>query len=287
MRSKSNDFFSTILMLIPLVAVPMLAIFGIPEIAPVKKSSLNENDLFSNEGSSKSQFEEIAFDSSSHEIDLRGEANFAGRSRSDQNRAGQKSPFEKMAAAPQGSPNREQWLPPAGAMEGWELDTAPSKIEADQKMIELTSSDQLPKQARGNNPIQQASFEGAQAGPDATASFDQGIQQAGNESNPFEQSAPADQAAVKEVDEQFRVRAETMLRRDPATWSAAVQKLNELGIREYRLEPGVRPNEFLFSCSYSPPHNPRISRRFEAEALDPLKAVIRVLQQVDEWNQNK
>jgi len=78
-----------------------------------------------------------------------------------------------------------------------------------------------------------------------------------------------------------------MLRRDPATWSAAVQKLNELGIRDYRLEPGSRPDEFLFSCSYSPPHNPRVSRRFEAEALDPLKAVIKVLQQVDEWNQSR
>tara|TARA_R110002111_G_scaffold256979_3_gene324721 strand:+ start:48855 stop:49703 length:849 start_codon:yes stop_codon:yes gene_type:complete len=282
MRSKSNDFFSTILMLIPLVAVPMLAIFGIPEIAPVKKSALNENETFSSEGSSKSQFEEISFDSSSHEIGLGGEGELPDRSRS-----GQRNPFEKMAAAPKGSPKREEWLPPAGALEGWELDTAPSKIEPNQKKLGLASADPLPKQGLGNNPIQQLSFDGAPSSPGSVNSFDQEIRQVGNERNQFEPTAPAGQAAAKEVDEQFRVRAETMLRRDPATWSAAVQKLNELGIRDYRLEPGVRPNEFLFSCSYSPPHNPRISRRFESEALDPLKAVIRVLQQVDEWNQNK
>tara|TARA_R110002095_G_scaffold34106_2_gene32628 strand:+ start:13404 stop:14252 length:849 start_codon:yes stop_codon:yes gene_type:complete len=282
MRSKSNDFFSTILMLIPLVAVPMLAIFGIPEIAPVKKSALNENEAFSSEGASQSQFEEISFGASSHEIGLGDEGNLTGRSRS-----GQGNSFEKMAAGSQGSSNREQWLPPAGALEGWELDTAPSKIEPDRKNLGLASAEPLPKQELGNNSIQQLGFDRTQSSQGSANPFEREIQQVGNEQSQFEPAAPADQSAVKEVDEQFRVRAETMLRRDPATWSAAVQKLNELGIRDYRLEPGVRPNEFLFSCSYSPPHNPRISRRFESEALDPLKAVIRVLQQVDEWNPNR
>jgi len=287
MRSKSNDFFSTILMLIPLVAVPMLAIFGIPEISPVKKSALNENDSFGSEGSANSQVEEISFDASSHEIDLGGEGNLAGRSRSHQNRAGSESPFEKMAASPKGSMDREEWLPPAGALEGWELEPAPSQREPDQKMVDMTSAGQVPIQPLNNSSIQPASFDGAQPSSNEAGPFGQEIRQVGNEINPFEQTSPADQAVANEVDKQFRLRAETMLRRDPATWSAAVQKLNELGIRDYRLKPGDRPNEFLFSCSYSQPHNPRISRRFEAEALDPLKAVIRVLQQVDEWNRNK
>ena len=292
MRTKSNDFFSTVLMLIPLVAVPMLAIFGIPEIAPVKKSSVSENDLFNNEGSSRSQFEEISFDSSSHEIDLGGEGNLSGQSRSNQNRAHRGSPFEKMASSHKDAINQEEWLPPAGALEGWELEEAPSQLKSEHKRGQLKSADSLPKLDFNKNPIQQAAFEGERPSSNTEAPFGQEIRQVGAEDNPFEPSAPAQpaptkQAAVKEVDQQFRLRAETMLRRDPATWSAAVQKLNDLGIRDYRLEPGVRPNEFLFSCSYSPPHNPRISRRFEAEALDPLKAVIKVLQQVDEWSRNK
>lgn len=288
MRSKSNDFFSTLLVLIPLVAVPMLAIFGIPELAPVKKSSLNENDLFNGEGSSsRSQFEEISFDASSHEIELGGEGNPGGRTRANQNRDAQGSPFAKMASSRNGSINSEEWLPPAGALEGWELDQAPAQLEPDQKMVELSAADQKPARGFEKNSIEQAGFEGGQFSPNTGNSFGQEIQQVENSANPFDKTAPVRQAAVKEVDSEFRLRAETMLRRDPATWSAAVQKLNELGIRDYRLEPGVRPNEFLFSCSYSPPHNPRISRRFEAEALDPLKAVIKVLQQVDEWNQTK
>jgi len=291
MRSKSNDFFSTVLMLIPLVAVPMLAIFGIPEIAPVKKSSISENDLFNSEGSSRSQFEEISFDSSSHEIDLGGEGNLSEQSRSNQNRADRGAPFEKMASSQKDAINREEWLPPAGALEGWELEEAPSQLNLDQKRGQLKSADSLGKSAFNKNPIQQAAFDGERPSANTVAPG-QEIRQVGNAHNPFEPSTPAQpaatkQAAVQEVDQQFRIRAETMLRRDPATWSAAVQKLNDLGIRDYRLEPGVRPNEFLFSCSYSPPHNPRISRRFKAEALDPLKAVIKVLQQVDEWSRNK
>ncbi|QDV48764.1 hypothetical protein [Gimesia fumaroli] len=287
MRSKSNDFFSTLLVLIPLVAVPMLAIFGIPEIAPVKKSALNENDPFDGEKSSHSQFEEISFDASSHEIELGGEGNLGGPSRGNRKRSPQGSPFAKTSSSRNGSINGEEWLPPADAMEGWELDPVPSQLEPDQKMAELPSAEQMPERGFQNNPIEQVGFEDEQFSPNTGGAFGQEIQQIENETNPFDKTNSVKQAAVKEVDPQFRLRAETMLRRDPATWSAAVQKLNELGIRDYRLEPGVRPNEFLFSCSYSPPNNPRISRRFEAEALDPLKAVIKVLQQVDEWNQAK
>ncbi|MFK7779499.1 MAG: hypothetical protein QM501_15455 [Gimesia sp.] len=291
MRSKSNDFFSTVLMLIPLVAVPMLAIFGIPEIAPLKKSSMNENDLLNNEGASQSQFEEISFDSSSHEFDLGGEANLNGQSHSNQNRADRGRYSENMASSQKDALNREEWLPPAGALEGWELEEVPSRLDIDQKGGELKSSNSLPKSAFDQNPIQQAGFEGEHSSSNTMAPLGQEIRQLKNEGNPFEPStptepAPKQSAAVKEVDSQFRLRVETMLRRDPATWSAAVQKLNDLGIRDYRLEPGVRPQNFLFSCSY-PPHNPRISRRFEAEAIDPLKAVIQVLQQVDEWSRNK
>ncbi|QDT91205.1 hypothetical protein [Gimesia algae] len=289
MRSKSNDFFSTLLVLIPLVAVPMLAIFGIPEIAPVKKSALNENELFENEDSTRSPFEEISFDASSHEIDLGHESSLADRSgKAD---SGMRNPFGEAASTQNGHKQGEEWLPPAGALEGWQLDSAPAQREPDQKMTGLTSPDLEQRQPQGGNPIRQASFENQ---PDATSSqnpFNQGgVQQLNTVTNPFDQNTPTpSQAEVpqrKVIDQQFRQRAETMLRRDSATWSAAVQKLNELGIRDYSLKPGIRPDEFLFSCTYSPPHNPRVSYRFEAEALDPLKAVIKVLQQVDEWNQS-
>ncbi len=294
MRSKTNDFFSTILVLIPLVAVPMLAIFGIPEIAPVKKSALNEKDLFDQTDSAQSPFEEISFDSSSHEIDLGGEGNLNGAAQHGQ--PGQ-NPFGKTAANSQRTRRDDEWLPPAGALDGWELEQAPpQKLEPAREMVELNAATEFPGENREPNPIQQAGFDSQPAGASGVANaLGQEDEQFETQGNPFEtqqqEPAPVQEAAaqepVREVDPQFRQRAELMLRRDPATWSAAVQKLNELGIRDYRLEPGLRPNEFLFSCSYSRPQNPRVSRRFMAEALDPLKAVIKVLEQVDQWNRQK
>lgn len=64
------------------------------------------------------------------------------------------------------------------------------------------------------------------------------------------------------------------------TWQAATAQLNNLGIRNFRLEPGRNANEFLFVCFYSPENNPRMTMRFEAESTEPLKAVELVLGQV-------
>jgi len=69
----------------------------------------------------------------------------------------------------------------------------------------------------------------------------------------------------------------------PLTWRAAVQRLNQLEIRNFRLEPGRSADQFIFICSYTPRDNPRVSYRFEAEADEPLRAVEKVLAQIDSW----
>lgn len=64
------------------------------------------------------------------------------------------------------------------------------------------------------------------------------------------------------------------------TWRGAIEHLNQLGINNYRLEPGVTSDQFLFVCFYTPQDNPRITIRFEAESSDPLRAVEKVLTQI-------
>jgi hypothetical protein len=71
--------------------------------------------------------------------------------------------------------------------------------------------------------------------------------------------------------------------KSPLTWRSAVRRLNELGIRQFRLEPGSREQEFHFSCSLTSRNNSRVTHRFEAEAADPLQAVEHVLQQITQW----
>lgn len=66
------------------------------------------------------------------------------------------------------------------------------------------------------------------------------------------------------------------------TWQSATAQLNHLGIRNFRLEPGSSPTEFLFVCFFTPRENPNTTIRFEAEASEPLKAVELVLQQIQQ-----
>jgi hypothetical protein len=67
----------------------------------------------------------------------------------------------------------------------------------------------------------------------------------------------------------------------------AVERLNELEIRNFRLEPGQRKGLFVFICTYTPPDSPTVSYRFEAEADQPLKAVQKVLEQIVDWHQRR
>jgi len=67
------------------------------------------------------------------------------------------------------------------------------------------------------------------------------------------------------------------------TWKSAVERLNHLEIRNFRLEPGQQVGQFVFICSYTPQHSPRLSYRFEAQADEPLRAVEKVLDQIETW----
>lgn len=71
------------------------------------------------------------------------------------------------------------------------------------------------------------------------------------------------------------------------TWRQASLRLTELGVRNYHLERGAGSGTFLFVCTFSPGDAPHVVHRFEAEMDDPLLAVNEVLQQVDHWMQSR
>lgn len=75
--------------------------------------------------------------------------------------------------------------------------------------------------------------------------------------------------------------------RSDLTWKSARQRLSELGVTHFHLERGVTDDSFLFVCMFSPGDDPRVTRRFEAEAPEPLTAVDGVLHQIDGWMQKR
>lgn len=68
------------------------------------------------------------------------------------------------------------------------------------------------------------------------------------------------------------------------TWREAVARLNKLGVQKFQLSQTDEPFVFQFVCDLSRPDNPRVTHRFEAKAGEPLKAVENVIQQVESWS---
>lgn len=64
------------------------------------------------------------------------------------------------------------------------------------------------------------------------------------------------------------------------TWSDAVKRLRELGVKKHYFTYLEETDTFLFTCSVTAPGNPRTLERFEAEAEEPLLAVHDVLRQL-------
>lgn len=319
---RSNGL-ATILLLIPVLTVPALAIFGIPQFAPVVASPLDEGQEKEKEsrvGSSARQSRDDLFgdveefggepaaqdDLSSHRRDSQAvtNSNRQGSSRRAQKsaRKGWSDDLDTEADWPSRSPRR----PPPEFDDTSEPSRSNGRSPKKTMISDRSSRDARREFDNGNvDAIRVAS-----AGDE-----DQGIVPAGFE----QQSAPErSRDAIKanrsrneaqpsslpdypNEDSQSRsVRPESRSRlkdprgsqrremaNEPLTWQAAVERLNKLDIRNFRLEPGHQQGQFVFICSYTPPDNPRVSYRFEAGADEPLKAVEKVLEQIIEWQQNR
>jgi hypothetical protein len=234
MRTSAQSSLATVLLLIPILAVPMFAIFGVPQFTPTVKSPFEEETS----SRRKNESEAPAFSPTSSERDS----------------------FDQFASNA------------ADSMPTWGDDTADraAKTLADRRAN--AKPERSSREASRTEPTEPSPFAMASGTENA------GVVVPGS----YRRSRPTNDT----VDAPPR----KVTHRDPPTamdsqltWRDAVQRLNAMGIRNFRLEPGHQPSQFLFNCSYTPRDNPRVSYRFEAEADEPLRAVERVLEQIDTW----
>jgi hypothetical protein len=286
-----------LLMIAPLAAIPVFAIVGVPQFASVSASS-SDDDIEWNEPAVTATEATAARDSHSVEHDSR-DLFPAGPSRpapaESPRKSGGKSDKSRKGQA--GIPRR--WLAPPDALDQWETGPA-SAANADRlNPLDENNREQSPD---GNDESERTDD---QPGADkvSAAGFDPDLLMPGR-------TPPSDAVQPKKKPKQNTLVATNGLNRNrrnsiertagalqsndqPADgiqlmteqngWKAAAERLKELGIRKYRLLPQIESQKFLFACSFSLPENPRVTRRFEAEAETPLEAVQMVLQQVDEW----
>ena len=236
MRSHAHSSFATILLLIPILTVPMLAIFGVPQFTPVVASPFDDA-----KSHKKTDSEAPPFSPSSRESDS----------------------FEQFAANT------------ATQTADWATDTAD---QASQRLADRRNV------TRGQ-PVSHEVVHPEPTSPSPFTSDASATPRRGMENIPGSYRRSRNESAMVTMPQAGPAtprNAPTTVE-PPLSWRDAVQRLNAMGIRNFRLEPGHQPSQCLFFCSYTPRDNPRVSYRFEAEADEPLRAVERVLEQIDTW----
>lgn len=266
MRSVHGTF-ATLLLMVPVLSIPALAIFGIPQFAPVVASPLDEGATKARERR-VGQSARPTNDDSMEELEdapLFGSESGEPGSASPPGRVGDSVPItrpgrssrEKEKAIVDINPQPRGRMPAKKA--GWmdEFDDEPRSTPEESRNQSAPGFD-----FRDNQPPTRTQPGDLARGPKAfQRRREQPPEPAPKESNPLDV--------------------------EPLTWQSAVRKLNELEIRNFRLQPGHRENQFLFICSYTPSDSPRLSYRYEAEADEPLKAVEKVLEQILESQQRR
>ncbi len=257
MRSRTGNSLSTLMFLVPLLGVPLMAVFGVPQFVPVIASSVSNDASRPVSDRPKSSV---------------GESVSATSFAADQ--------------VPQGNPSR-------GEQQFQDLFSSPSRPRRDSRPIHDGESRGLDAKfvetslSADNWWTQTASEEPA---AETTQKLNDLFGDSVATASPTETRSRARSATARPYEDQLSTRSKiTQLASDSErstdglTWREAVRRLNELGIQEFRLEPGSQLGEFYFACEFTPHRNARVTRRFEAEAKEPLLAVQAVLRQIDEW----
>ncbi len=224
MRSQTGSSLSTFVFLVPLLGVPLMAIFGVPQFVPVIASSASDNAARPSETRRSRGVGESAA-----ATPLVSEKSSRDDERID-------DLFRPAKSAPRDS------RPLRGEALGRETKFIETSQGADTWLTQTSAEDQAAEIFADRSKMKQPGKRGPPSSPVAAEHSDQGL-----------------------------------------TWREAVRQLNELGIQEFRLEPGRQLGEFYFACEFTPDRDARITRRFEAEAKEPLLAVAAVLRQIDEW----
>jgi len=278
MRSPLAGLIATVLIFVPLVAVPVLAICGMPQITALSNGAPTD-DL------------KLAVDKDSHgpaskDGDLVGSVRVA-----DSSAAGNETRVGHPRPSIEADPFAEFDRPPTDGSHD-----VPSKAPRSQ----FFQKKHLPRRStdEGNGLTQTPLLAFADASPDESRSADSTPAErtkSKSETKPTERrqprdggdretaSIPEDSAAGRGSVPQAGAGQAGAASKESRGWREAVARLNALGIRDFQLQPGERRGEFHFSCRFASVNNPRVVHRFEAEAAEPLDAVAKVLRQIDDW----
>lgn len=248
---RGPGVLTTILMLIPMLAIPMMALFGVPHFMPVVASPTQREHSEPFVGFRETRTGQS--DTVLRPVSLRTEGSPGESVDLFQPYGGEAAAFEKTSSSvrwsdPLKSTRREQ----------------PASLFADDPGTPTFNSiteDDAP--AAGLVTI----FDSRRGGRDA-------------------QNDPSSGTRYDRAGEPARKPPAAAPARQSLSWRQASKILDDLEVQTYSLSPGLNPGEFRFVCLVSSTDDPRVSRRFESHSTDPLIAVEQVIGQVTRWTRS-
>lgn len=301
MRSQSHGHVTTVLLFIPLIAVPLLAVFGVPRFPTLNPSP--SSDVEASDADVRFASSGVGESARHSADDLFAPVEKPAR-KDDAGRAGS---VELSPGSPHGAGHSTaDWTPPPEAVEGWKVDAVAGRNAARTNpprdsegvtgpgvAVDLAGNGK--SGGRESTVLAMANSDGRKLADSSAAMDDRGgertlspaelavaavdrIRGGAPEESVAETSASSDAAiAVDPGSDSIPAAAD----QPPATWAEAVSRLKALGIDDYRLEPGRNLSECHFSCVHRSREDAEVSHRYEAEAAEPLAAVCDVLAQIE------
>jgi len=276
MGAKIIGFLATLMLSIPLAAIGLMAVFGIPQLVPANGDSTSSRDQVIRGVRDVFDWSEKRETNSSQ----------AGAHLDDAPQFGEQS-----ALADRPAPHDQGQYDPNS------YDHSQRNRYTQQSSSEATSSSIFdvppPRALSSRQPV--PSKDTASGSPSrhwseiSSAGDSRAEQSAANQASSATpiRSGVASMAAEARNGQIFQKEAVFETQTSLLTWRQASLRLTELGVKNYHLERGAAEGTFLFVCTFSPGDAPHVVHRFEAETDDPLLAVNQVLQQVDRWMRSR
>lgn len=290
MRSTAYSVMMTLLLLVPISAVPLMAIFGVPQFTPIVSSPLDEtdDDEWDRPARKKSRSTAHVDDSDEDEDDVAADESLDWTDDAQERSRSLRKHRSKARAASQPLDERME-LSFAESDGDQELKASPKKPPKkaspkemrdnaidEESSIQLTASDVVDESPFAASAAYEELQEPARLNDAADEAKIPGYRRQKSGSR-----LEADARESKPSSKKKKTAPPT----EPLSWLQLSKRLNDFGIRNFRLESGE--GEFTFTCTYTPSNSPHVTRKFEAIADDPLKAVAKVLAQVEEASQQK
>lgn len=266
---RGPGVFTTILMLVPMLAIPVMALFGVPHFMPVVASPTPHPRSEPFVG-----FREMRTGQSDtvlRPVSLQTQVTNGGRSVDLFQPYGSaptsvRSTHSAMMGSP-GDASRGEWSDPLNSKRN-------SRRPDRRSRITQSGFDDPGSPTFDRVPVEDDSETGLVTIFDSRPGRRKAQPSTNAQVGRYERAGNSDQPSVVIPPQKHTL-----------TWRQASRILGDLGVQTYSLSPGQNPGEFRFVCLVTSIDDPRISRRFESNSADPLMAVEQVIGQVKRWTQ--